>query len=61
MLGYFCPPYYNPPNLGIIRPNFQKLKTPSKPQCLKTYISIGFKLGSPLIGLLFLRKYCSVR
>ena len=41
MLGYFCPPYYNPPNLGIIRPNFQKLKTPSKPQCFKTYISIG--------------------
>ena len=26
MLGYFCPSYYNPPNLGIIRPNFQKLK-----------------------------------
>ena len=61
MLGYFCPSYYNPPNLGIIRPNFQKPKTPSKPQCFKTYISIGLILGSPLIGLLFLGKYRSVR
>jgi hypothetical protein len=53
ILGYFCPPYYYPTNLGIIRLNFQKLKTPSKPQFFKTFISIGLLLGSPLIGLLF--------